>query len=285
MSRPEASQRLEGHYFDLLRRLHVRLRPRTYVEIGMHTGKSLTLAGPETQIVGIDPTPSVRERINDTAQLFFETSDDFFAHHDLRALLGDRPVDMAFIDGMHLFEYALRDFRNLERYCNSESMVLVHDCYPLDAASSDRVRDSDTWTGDTWKLVPCLRALRPDLEISTIAVKPSGLTVIRNLDPTDTVLYERYDEALERFGHIGFESIDGRHDEILNVVANNWDAMAPHLPDHPYAPMGTAPAAQRRYPLHWKVVRHQATRRTKLAGRWLVDAVRAPRAVRAPHAT
>ena len=26
-------------------------------------------------------------------------------------------LDLVFIDGMHLFEYALRDFMNVERYC------------------------------------------------------------------------------------------------------------------------------------------------------------------------
>src|SRR6478672_2069133 len=111
----DVSERLEGHYFDLIRRLHVALRPRTYLEIGVHTGKSLELVGPETTIIGIDPTPAIRTRVNSTAQLYFETSDHFFANHDIAALLGGRPIDMAFIDGMHLFEYALRDFMNVER--------------------------------------------------------------------------------------------------------------------------------------------------------------------------
>ena len=44
------------------------------------------------------------------------TSDDFFASHDLAQVLGGRPVDLAYIDGMHQFEFALRDFMNLERY-------------------------------------------------------------------------------------------------------------------------------------------------------------------------
>ncbi|HEY1741043.1 MAG TPA: class I SAM-dependent methyltransferase [Acidimicrobiia bacterium] len=270
----DVSERLHGHYFDLIRRLHVALRPRTYLEVGVHTGKSLELVGPETQIIGIDPTPAVRTRINDNAQLFFETSDEFFASHDVADLLGGQPIDMAFIDGMHLFEYALRDFRNIERWAEPDSMVMVHDCYPLDAASSGRVRDSDTWTGDTWKLVPCLRALRPDLEITTVAVKPSGLTLIRNLDPKNTVLDERYDEALERFGTIGFETIDGRHDEMLKVVANDWPSISPHIPSTPYASVGTTSAAGRRYPRSWKVVRHQATRQAKLAGRRVVDKAR-----------
>ncbi len=269
----DVAERLQGHYFDLIRRLHVALRPRTYLEIGVHTGKSLALAGPETTIIGIDPVPAIRTRINDTTKLFFETSDDFFAQHDVRELLGGRTLDMAFIDGMHLFEYALRDFRNIERFCTSDSVVLVHDCYPLDAASSGRIRGSETWTGDTWKLVPCLRALRPDLEIVTVAVKPSGLTLIRNLDPTNTTLDERYDEALARFGDIGFDAIDGQHNEILNVVDNAWDDIGPHLPASPFALPGSGAPARRRFPRHWRVYRHQLTRSAKLAVRRVVEAI------------
>src|SRR5256885_12302956 len=47
-----------------------------------------------------------------------------FAEHDLSKELGGRPVDLAFIDGMHLFEFALRDFVNLERYCAPGSTIL-----------------------------------------------------------------------------------------------------------------------------------------------------------------
>src|SRR5690349_5859629 len=132
----EQQTQLDGHYFDLLRRLHVAMRPRTYLEIGVHTGMSLELASPGTSIVGIDPVPAIRRPINHTSRLFFETSDDFFEKHDVHEILGGRPIDMAFIDGMHLFEFALRDFINIERYCARGSVVLVHDCYPLDAASS-----------------------------------------------------------------------------------------------------------------------------------------------------
>src|SRR5262249_9362867 len=150
--------------------------------------------------------------------------------HDLREVLGGRNVDVAFIDGMHLFEYVLRDFRNIEPYCGRDSVVLIHDSFPLIADAASRQRASDAWTGDTWKIVPCLRALRPDLDIVTIAVRPSGLTLISTLDPMNRTLTDRYDEALERFGNLSFTTIDGRQDEALNVVANDWDAVRAHLP-------------------------------------------------------
>ena len=56
--------------------------------------------------------------------------------HDVRAALGGLPVDLALIDGMHHFEYALRDFMNLERLCAPQSTILIDDCFP--ARPADR---------------------------------------------------------------------------------------------------------------------------------------------------
>ena len=44
---------------------------------------------------------------------------------DVPALLGGRPLDMAFIDGMHRFEYALRDFINIEPLMGAAIGVLL----------------------------------------------------------------------------------------------------------------------------------------------------------------
>ena len=49
------------------------------------------------------------------------TSDDFFARPDAAEVLGGVPLDLAFIDGMHQFEYALRDFMHLEHWATPES--------------------------------------------------------------------------------------------------------------------------------------------------------------------
>ena len=57
----------------------------------------------------------------------------FFAQHDLRRLFGGLPLDLGFIDGMHRFEFALRDFINFKRASDSRTVLLVHDCLPVDA--------------------------------------------------------------------------------------------------------------------------------------------------------
>ena len=194
-------------YLDLLRRIHAHVRPTTYVEIGVHEGDSLVLASPGTHAVGIDPTPSICRPLGPTTTVVRRTSDEMFAGDELSQLLDDRPVELAFIDGMHLFEYALRDFIGLERRCTPASTILVHDCYPLDEVTAARDRTTMLWSGDVWKLVVCLREHRPDLRIAVVDVEPTGLALIRGLDPASTVLAERYEELCDRYVGLGYDAI------------------------------------------------------------------------------
>src|SRR5690606_25190786 len=105
MHRLLSSLSLTGEdYLTVLSRLHEHLRPRTYVEIGVFRGKSMQLVRPETTAIGVDPEPRLDAPLPPNARLFVETSDAFF-ERDVRAELGGLPVDFAFIDGMHRFEY------------------------------------------------------------------------------------------------------------------------------------------------------------------------------------
>jgi hypothetical protein len=187
------------HYRNVLARLHAELEPQTYVEIGVSGGGSLARALASTRAIGIDPDPRpFRETVACDYELFRLTSDEFFEQHDLRELVGG-PFDLAFIDGMHLFENVLRDFINLERNAGPASIILVHDCLPIDAVTSSRERTTIMWTGDVWKLIPCLHEYRPDLEIEVVDAGPSGLAVIKQLDPSSETLSARYEEICEQF--------------------------------------------------------------------------------------
>jgi hypothetical protein len=181
-------------YRDVLRRVHEVLRPRTYLEIGVEHGTSLALAVHSQQVVGIDPVqrPPTRELPRPT-RLFHTSSDDFFAHHSREQVFGEAVVDLAFIDGMHWFEYALRDFCNVERWCGRSSTIILHDCLPVAGIAASRQRQTTFWVGDTWKALECLLHERRDLQVSIVPCHPSGLVVIQNLDPTSTALSSRLD--------------------------------------------------------------------------------------------
>ena len=193
-------------YLKLLRRLHAVKRPKTYLEIGTAAGKTLALA--RCASVAIDPRFRLARdvRIGKPACHLFEmTSDAFFAAQSPTALFGT-PVDFAFIDGMHHFEFALRDFMNIEPHCRPDSLIALHDCLPVDAhmarrdprdrSGAARSHYPNAWAGDTWKALWILQRYRPDLRIFAFDAPPSGLVVVTQLDPGSTLLKQRYEEAI-----------------------------------------------------------------------------------------
>ena len=218
-----ASIELPGEsYFRMLERVHAHLRPRTYLEIGVSRGESIRLAGPGTRAIGVDPEPEVVFPLGPNVSVVEETSDEFFAGRDVRAELGGLPVELAFIDGMHRFEFALRDFMNIEALCTPSSTILVHDVYPIDERTAARERVTGFWSGDIWRLVLLLRKHRPDLVVRTIAAPPTGLAVVRNLDPQSTYIRDRLDALVAEYLAVDFRALASGKAEQLAVVPNDW---------------------------------------------------------------
>jgi hypothetical protein len=209
-------------YLEVLERIHRRLRPRTYVEIGVDKAESMRLAGTGPRCIGVDPQPTIASPLPPNVRIFAQTSDEFFRRSDVRAELGGLPVDLAFIDGMHHFDAALRDFVNLERLCHRESTILIHDCFPHDRKTSQRERATDFWSGDVWRLVVLLKKHRPDLSIHTLAAPPTGLCVVRNLDPGSEYLRANLARVTEEFLRLDYAYLRGDRAGKLNLVPNDW---------------------------------------------------------------
>jgi methyltransferase family protein len=216
-------------YIALLWRIHRYVIPSTYVEIGVYQGESFCQALPKTLAVGIDPILNRLQPVNPRARYFPLKSDEFFAKHDLHAVLNGQSVDLAFIDGMHLFEFALRDFMNLERFCRSESTILLHDCYPRDRESAGR-EPTQFWTGDVWKLILCLNQHRPDLRVFVVDIPPAGVGIISNLNPRSTVLRNHYDEVCRAFIDLDYAVLEDGKEDKLSVVPDDWKLIRDLLP-------------------------------------------------------
>jgi hypothetical protein len=165
------------------------------------------------------------------------TSDDFFERHSVAELAGD-PADMSFIDGLHVFDYALRDFRNAERNSHRKGVILFHDCYPPpELAVPER-------SGDVWKVLIALRDYRPDLTLSTLLSPPSGIGVVSHLDPTNTVLWDKYDEVMERYADLSYDEACTRELPVNPVGTRPWRAVRSVLPSEPYRPRSTTDLAR-----------------------------------------
>jgi hypothetical protein len=196
-------------YMIVLQRLHAAFNPRTYMEIGVSRGASLELANCFS--IGIDPNFTVDRPMlaNKPACCFFNmTSDQFFQRFDPTIIFG-QPIDMAFLDGLHLFECLLRDFINVERHCKINSIILLHDCIPSDEYVGRRdIHDHklkeqsthpDWWAGDVWKVVDILSNFRPDLRLVMFDAIPTGLIGVTSLNPSSTLLRDRYFSLVEAY--------------------------------------------------------------------------------------
>lgn len=203
-------------HYGFLARLAAARRAERYFEIGTSRGLSLALI--DCASVSVDPNYRLTTEVvgrKPSLMLFQMTSDDFFARYRLSALLpAPGTVDLAFLDGMHHFEFLLRDFINTEPYCTPESVVVLHDCLPQRPQAAKRLDRgrrlaTDTrrpvaesgggWTGDVWKTLRILQDNRPDLRIHVLDCPPSSLVVITGCDPRNRVLPERYDALVAQW--------------------------------------------------------------------------------------
>jgi predicted O-methyltransferase YrrM len=178
---------------EFLTGLHRVLEPQAYLEVGVNDGRSLALA--RCRSIGVDPAFKVTSELRCDVQLARTTSDEFFARPDASAHLAG-PIDLAFIDGMHLAEFAYRDLYNVEPLMAIGGVVLLDDMLPRDVPEAARDRYTNRWAGDVYKVAEALEALRPDLVVVPVNTSPTGVVLILGADPASTVLADAYPQRL-----------------------------------------------------------------------------------------
>lgn len=210
-------------YRDWLVWLHRHLQPALYIEIGVEKGESLALAQAPTQAIGIDPVfmGDPLARCTAPTQLYQQSSADFF-----RALPADCPLpaqgfNLAFVDGDHRFESVLDDFIRLEPWAAPGAVIVLHDTLPLNELTASPTRQSGFYTGDGWKIVPCLRGLRPELRMVTLPVAPTGLTLVTGLNPASTLLSERREDILKTYAALAADKVVERPEFAARPLGHN----------------------------------------------------------------
>ncbi|WP_341863001.1 hypothetical protein [Gymnodinialimonas sp. 57CJ19] len=189
-------------YRAVLSALEMQLQAEWYLEIGSRTGTSL--ADRTCNFIAVDPDFSLGNNVfnkSETQFFFQEESDKFFARDFLS--INKIVPELAFVDGMHLIEYILRDFRNAEASMSSDGVIALHDILPFNTRMTTRdltaLDKLDAWTGDVWKIIPILQRWRPDLTLEVIGAFKTGLLVVRNLDPNNRVLFDAETDILGAF--------------------------------------------------------------------------------------
>lgn len=196
-------------YKDFLRVLCERRGVKNYLEIGVQSGANLSNIRVDNA-VGVDPEFALKFDVTlnkNIIRLYRMTGDTFF-HHFACQDPEESKFDFSFLDGMHLFEYLLRDIYNAERFSSRAGVIAMHDCLPFDGEMIERDYQtiqrtpgpySTFWTGDVWKVVPILKKYRPDLRITLIDCSPTGLVCLSNLDPNSRVLEKDYYQIIDEF--------------------------------------------------------------------------------------
>ena len=179
-------------YLKVLEFMHKVLNPSFYLEIGVRNGGSLSLA--TCNAIGIDPAPNVTYELGINTCVVEKTSDEFF-NNCLDDISGNK-IDFAFIDGMHLFEFALRDFINIEKHASQKCVVVIDDVFPNHPLQAARERVTNVWTGDVWKVCDCLEKWRPDLCLKYLDTSPTGLLIISGLNPYNSSLEDDMESIL-----------------------------------------------------------------------------------------
>jgi predicted O-methyltransferase YrrM len=232
----EATRGTRSHV-DFLRDIHALLSPRFYLEIGVRHGASLALA--TGHALGVDPAPEISVPLSNQVEVLAATSDDFFAGRADELL--SKPIDLAFIDGMHWFEFALRDFINIERRAHAATVIVFDDVFPVHRLQAERNRQTRVWTGDVWKIITCLRHVRPDLLLIPFDTFPTGMLLVAGLNPDSHQLADQYDaivreyidndtgavpdDVLERSG--AWAADDSRIAKLLDTLRQHRDADSP----------------------------------------------------------
>ena len=231
-------------YGEHLLSLHRILKPANYLEIGVFKGETLALAQPGTWAIGVDPAPLPESSRNYDAptQIYRMTSDAYFAAGKTHEVDLPDTLDLAFIDGLHLFEQVLRDFINVEARCHPGSVIVLHDTLPIAAAATARQRRTSHWCGDVWKVLPILQQYRPELSLLTIPTHPSGLTLVTGLDPDSRILADHFEQAVAEFisaSNPPNPLMPGNFGDIANDLTKIQDWL-PSQPSVPRSPARTA---------------------------------------------
>ena len=198
-------------YYTFMEEISKKRDTKTYFEIGVNEGKLMSFVH-AAKAVGIDPLYVLTENVAKNKQqthLIAAPSDTFFKSPSLVSALGGHP-DLCFLDGFHTFEFLLRDFYKTEALCSKRSLIIMHDCLPLDDIMTIRhvsdwhlktlgTRWQGSWTGDVWKVIPILQRYRPDLRIVCVDCPPTGLICVTNLDPSSRVLEDNYFRIVDEF--------------------------------------------------------------------------------------
>lgn len=151
----------------LMEKLSGGLRPKRILEIGTGLGGStyfLTkLAGENSLVVTVDAEQTAASAVSLFAKQAGQrvravtgSSHDPATVEKVAAVLGDKPVDLLYIDGDHSYEGVKKDFELYKRFCGPDTVVCFHDIIPDHGVTKNI--PTEACTGEVYKFWAELKA-------------------------------------------------------------------------------------------------------------------------------
>jgi hypothetical protein len=218
---------------------------KNYLEIGCSTGGSFLPVKAKNK-TAIDPYFKVplRRKIkwrilvpeNSNNKYFEEESDTFF-HKRKEYLIGLGKLDIVLVDGLHTFRASLSDVLNSLQYLNKNGIIIMHDCFPPNAAAAlptgnypkpEEVEGIEGWTmewcGDVWKTIVYLREKHnASLDICVIDTD-YGLGIVRpkgNIHTDELVIDEK---LFSRINNLTYDEMIKDPVSIMNLKDQQYSA-------------------------------------------------------------
>lgn len=140
-----------------------------YLELGVSFCGTFNVVAPLVRrAIAVDCRDCSRSMVK--GEFFLGSTESFF-HSDLAR---DLSVDAAFIDADHSFECVQRDLLYTLGLLSSKGVVMLHDTDParLDWLSPERC-------GDAFRVINYIERDLPSLDVVTLPVGDSGLSLVR----------------------------------------------------------------------------------------------------------
>jgi predicted O-methyltransferase YrrM len=155
-----------SHHSDLIVQLVKSVNCRTYLELGIYDGSTLSKVGQIVpRVIGVD-IKDLRIDKN-IGEFYLSTTQDFLNNFKEK-------VDIIFIDADHSFESVKKDFESSLKILNEFGIIILHDTDPI----SEKYLDIG-YCGDSYKMIDWIKTNYSDMDVLTLPISEAGLTIIR----------------------------------------------------------------------------------------------------------
>ncbi|WP_319467863.1 class I SAM-dependent methyltransferase [uncultured Pseudodesulfovibrio sp.] len=209
---------MEMTRIELINALCEKIGAKRYLEIGIREGEVLSQVRTPVR-VGVDPRPLI-ERLDpqlqsglDGVQIHPCESDVFFAKNTER-------FDIVFVDGLHLYEQAIKDILNAFNVLSAGGFVVVHDLLPGTAAEGSRQVKPGAWNGDVWKVMHDIHENHPQIKSVTVD-SDFGMGVLWTDEPE-----HRFDPVWRKgYPRMPFSVFEAERDVFMTVLEPDWSVI------------------------------------------------------------